>query len=135
MPNTKFLKRHGIHTAFDLKNAPDHWIKKYMTIVGLRTVWELRGISCIELEEVSEPNRQIIRSRSFGKPVESLEKLKEAIPVYATRAGEKLRQQQSVTSYLSVFLETNRFKPDEPQYANSSGCYLHEPTAYTPRAY
>ena len=132
---TKFLKRHGIHTAFDLKNAPDHWIKKYMTIVGLRTVWELRGISCIELEEVSEPNKQIIRYRSFGKPVESLEKLKEAISVYATRAGDKLRQQQSVTSYLSVFLETNRFKPDEPQYANSSGCYLHEPTAYTPRAY
>ena len=129
---TKFLKRHGIHTAFDLKNAPDYWVKKNMSIVGLRTVWELRGIPCIELEEVSEPNKQIIRSRSFGRPVESLEELKEAVSTHTTRAGEKLREQGLVASYISTFIETNRFKPEDPQYGNSSGRTLTEPTSYTP---
>lgn len=129
---TKFLKRYGIQTALNLKNAPDNWVKKYMTIVGLRTVWELRGISCIELEEVSEPNKQIIRSRSFGKPVESLEELKEAVSTHATRAGQKLREQGLVASYISTFIETNRFKPEDPQYGNSAGWNLHEPTAYSP---
>jgi len=129
---TKFLKRHGINTAHDLKNANDNWVKKHMTIVGLRTVWELRGVSCIELEDVSEPNKQIIRSRGFGRSVECLEELKEAISTHTTRAGEKLREQESVASYLSVFVETNRFKTEEPQYSNSSGYHLPEPTAYTP---
>ena len=126
------LKRNGIHTAFDLKNAPDHWIKKNMSIVGLRTVWELRGIPCIELEEVAEPNKQIIRSRSFGKPVESLEELKEAVSAHASRASEKLREQGLVASYISTFIETNRFKPEDPQYGNSAGWNLPEPTAYSP---
>jgi len=59
MPNTKFLKRHGIHTAFDLKNAPDHWIKKYMTIVGLRTVWELRKFPVSNLKKYQSPTNKL----------------------------------------------------------------------------
>jgi len=129
---TKLLNRNWISTALDLKNAPDIWIKKNMSIVGLRTVWELRGISCIELEDLSEPNKQSIRSRSFGKPVQTLQELKEAVTFHATRAAEKLREQKSVTFFISAFIETNRFRTEEPQYSNSAGCYLPEPTAYTP---
>src|SRR3990172_1725206 len=129
---SRLLKRRGINTALDLRNTSDVWVKKHMSIVGLRTVWELRGISCIELEDLSEPNKQIIRSRSFGKPVQTLQELKEAVTFHATRAAEKLREQKSVTFFISAFIETNRFRTEEPQYSNSAGCYLPEPTAYTP---
>lgn len=111
---TKLLMRNRILTALDLKNASDFWVKKHMTIVGLRMVLELRGISCIELDELNEPKQEIIRSRSFGKSVTDLQELKEAVAFHTTRAAEKLREQHSIASYISAFIETNRFKIDEP---------------------
>src|SRR3972149_3969523 len=129
---SRLLKRRGINTALDLKNASDVWVKKHMTIVGLRTVWELRGIPCIELEDLSEPNKQIIRSRGFGRPVDNLAELREAVTFHTTRAAEKLREQKLIASHISTFIEINRFKTEEPQYSKSAGCYLPEPTAYTP---
>lgn len=129
---TKLLNRNWIFTALDLKNASDAFIKKHMTVVGLRTVWELREISCIELEDLNEPNKQIIRSRGFGRPVDNLNELKEAVTFHTTRAAEKLRMQKCIASHISAFIETNRFKTEEPQYSKSAGCYLPEPTAYTP---
>src|SRR3990172_11581216 len=132
MQYTRLLNRNWILTALDLKNANDTWVKKHMTVVGLRTVLELRGIPCIELEDLNEPNKQIIWSRSFGRPVQNLQELKEAITLHTTRAAEKLREQKSVALHISAFIETNRFKTEEAQYSNSAGCYLPEPTAYTP---
>jgi DNA polymerase V len=128
----RLLYKHGIFTALDLKNASDTWVKKNMTIVGLRTVWELRGTSCIALDDIQEPKKQIIRSRSFGKYVENIEELKEAVSTHTTRAAEKLRDQDSVASHISVFIETNMYKTDHPQYSNNAGYKLPEPTAYTP---
>ena len=66
------LKRHAITTARDLKYAPDAWVRQHLTVVGLRVVWELRGIPCIPLEEAPPPKKGIGSSRSFGRPVESL---------------------------------------------------------------
>ncbi len=126
------LKRHGIRTALDLKKASDKWIKKNLSVVGLRLVMELRGISCLALDEIAEPKKQIIRSRSFGHPVESLTELEEAVALYATRASEKLREQKSVASYIGVFVTTNIFNKNDAQYVNSIGCSLSEPTSYTP---
>ncbi|HWP91547.1 MAG TPA: Y-family DNA polymerase [Thermodesulfobacteriota bacterium] len=128
----KLLNRNGVFTALDLKNAPENWVKKYMTIVGHRTQLELRGISCIELDDLNEPKKQIIRSRGFGRPVTSLNELRESISTHTTRATEKLREQRSVAFHISVFIETNRFKTDEPYYGNLAGCSLPEPSAYTP---
>lgn len=128
----KLLNRNFIQTALDLKNASDKWVRKNMTVVGHRTQLELQGISCIELDDFDEPKKQIIRSRSFGKYVEGLEELKEAITFHMTRAAEKLREQKSITGYVSVFIETNRFKTEHPQYFNTAGCKLPEPTAFTP---
>jgi DNA polymerase V len=102
-----------------------------MSISGLRTVWELRGISCISLEEAPPSKKAIICSRSFGRPVETLEELKEAIAGYVSRASEKLRAQQSVTSVIHVFINTDPFK-DESWYSNSITFELPIPTAYTP---
>ena len=126
-----FLKRHAITTARDLKYAPDAWVRQHLTVVGLRVVWELRGIPCIPLEEAPPPKKGIGSSRSFGRPVESLLDLSEALSDYVSRAAEKLRAQKSITSFIQVYLSTNRFK-DEPQYSNAATLRLPVPTAYTP---
>jgi DNA polymerase V len=129
--NRKKLNRKGIYTALHLKNADDDWVRKQLTITGLRTVWELRGIPCISLEEAPAPKKGIITSKSFGHSVGSHEELREAVATYMTRAAEKLRAQHSIANSLQVFITTNRFKPEEPQYANSLMVTLPEPTAST----
>jgi DNA polymerase V len=125
------LQRHGITNACQLKNADDAFIQKNMTIMGLRTVHELRGEPCIELEQSPAPKKAIGSSRSFGTPVEDIEELLESVSDYVSRAAEKLRCQNCAASTLQVYLTTNRFK-DEPQYANCVSCTLPTPTAYTP---
>ena len=127
----KMLRRHGITNARQLRDADDRWVVKRMTVVGLRTVWELRGTSALELDEVPAPRKDIISSRSFGRPVECLEELEEALASYVVRAAEKLRRQGSLASVLSVSLSTNRFGKG-PQYTNSATCSLQPPTNSTP---
>jgi DNA polymerase V len=129
---TKKLNNHGIFTARDLKYSNDKWIKRNLTVMGLRTVWELRGKPCISIEDAPALKKGIITSKSFSHPVTSLEELKEAVATYVSRAAEKLRSQHSITNALHIFLSTNRFKPDSPQYSNSLLMVLPEPTASTP---
>jgi len=128
---SKLLKRHGIKTALDLRDTNETWIRKKMTVQGLRTVLELRGISCIELEESVPDKKQIVNSRSFGKDLDKYQDVSEAIASYASCAAEKLRKQDSISGHISVWIQTNGFK-DEPQYSNSISCRLPEPTSYTP---
>jgi DNA polymerase V len=127
----KLLKRNGINTALDLRNTNETWIRKKMTVQGLRTVLELRGIPCIELEETVPDKKQIVNSRSFGKDLDKYQDVSEAIASYASRAAEKLRKQDSISGHISVWIQTNGFK-DDPQYSNSISCRLPEPTSYTP---
>lgn len=127
------LERYGIRTALELRDAPDRWVRRNMTVTGLRTVWELRGVPCLPLEELPAPKKGIVSSRSFGRPVESLEELREAVASYTARAAEKLRCQGSVVGSIAVFLSTNRFREKDPQYSASFACRLPEPSSYTPR--
>ncbi len=127
----KLLHRNGVHNAWLLSRAPQRWIKKRMTIVGLRTVMELNGISCIDLEEKAAPRKEIVSSKSFGKPVTTLQELQEAASSYCIRATEKLREEKQAASQIMVYLTTNRFK-NEPQYANFQSIRLPLPSAYTP---
>lgn len=127
-----FLNTNGIFNALQLRDSDDTWIKKSMTITGLRTVYELRGISCIDLEQVTPDRKTIVRSGSFSKPTSSLKDLKEAIAFYITRACEKLREQELIASHIRVFLSTNPFNKNEPQYSNSAIIQLPISTAYTP---
>ncbi len=131
----EMLKKNGIYTARELRDAPDVWVRKKMTIVGLRMVLELRGISCLSFDEVPSPKKGIVSSRSFGRPVEGLPELREALAGYVARGAEKLRFQGSLASFVSVFLMTNRFKHDEPQYSNGMTMKLPVATAYTPRLF
>ena len=112
------LARMGVTTAMQLRNADADAVQKLLTIVGRRIVLELRGQSCLALEMVQEDRKQIVSSKSFGRPVYKLTELKEAVANYATRACEKLRRQKSACHVLSVFVQTNRFK-DIAQYYNS----------------
>ncbi|HOH79730.1 MAG TPA: Y-family DNA polymerase [Candidatus Cloacimonadota bacterium] len=127
----KFLIQNGINTAWQLRNANEKFVDHYMTVVGHKTVLELQGFSAIEIDEVPSPKKSIVVSRSFGKQVESLAELEEAVSTYITRAAEKLRVQDSVAGRMMVFLSTNRFK-EGPQYSNSLQTVLSPPSAYTP---
>ncbi len=126
-----FLQRNGITNALQLKNAPDDWIKKHLTIVTLRTVWELRGISCLTLEEVAPDKKAIGISRTFGYEVRELSQMQEAVSAYMSHAAEKLRRQKSLAGFVQVYVETNPFK-NTPFYRNSAGTDVSPPTAYTP---
>jgi DNA polymerase V len=128
---SKLLRRNGILTALDLRNAPDTWVKKHMTIVGLRTVMELRGISCIPLDEAVQPKKAIMCSRSFGRKVYTLNELQEAAAAYISRAAEKLRDQNSAASFIQVYLMEFPFNDGHPQ---TRICSANIPvaTAYSP---
>jgi DNA polymerase V len=113
------LIRKNIKTALDLRNADDDWIMKNFPVPLMRTVLELRGISCIPLEEVASPRKSIICSRSFGKLAGDLKPLREAVASYTARAAERMREMGLAANSLAVFIETNRFRERMPQYANS----------------
>jgi DNA polymerase V len=122
------LNRHGIETAYDLSKAPDNWIKKNLTVVGLRTKKELAGISFLSLDEVVPDKKAICTSRSFGQPQTELTELEEAVSTFAVRCAEKLRRQQSAASQIMVFIHTNAFRSDLPQYARNRVIDLPSPT-------
>lgn len=106
----------GIQTVLDLRNASPKAIRSQFGVVMERTCEELRGVPCLELKEIAPPKQQIMSSRSFGKPVECIEELREAVATFVGRASEKLRQQGSVSGAVYVFVRTNPFKEHERQY-------------------
>lgn len=117
----------GIHTVLDLRNASPKEMRRHFGVVMERTCNELRGISCLALDDIAQSKQQIMSSRSFGRPVETIEELRESLASYLSRAAEKLRKQQSVSAAVYVFVQTNRFNKDE-QYNAGLTVPLPEPT-------
>ena len=113
----KRLEAMGIHTVLELRNASPKEIRSQLGVVMERTCNELRGISCLALEDIAPPKQQIMSSRSFGRAVEALDELREAVASHVARAAEKLRHQGSLSAAVYVFIQTNRFKEEEPQYS------------------
>ncbi len=103
------LKGAGIKTALALRDVDVSWVRQKFGVVGVRTVYELRGISCYPLEQNPPVKKSITVSRMFGKPVESIKELKEAIANYASRAGKKLRVQGLAAGVMTVYVTTSRF--------------------------
>jgi DNA polymerase V len=124
------LNSRNIKTAYDFAHANEIWVKKNMTVMGLRTLKELNRQPCIELEYSTPAKKAIMSSRSFGKYVTEKQELKEAVALYTTRAAEKLRKQGSVANMIMVYLRTNPFK-DVPQYHNGVQVILPVPTCFT----
>jgi DNA polymerase V len=112
------LTQHGITTAFQLRRVDDQWIRKRMGIVGLRLVMELRGVSCLDLEQCPAPKQSLTCSRAFGKLISTLGEMEEAVSVYTSRVAEKLRRERLAATVLTVCLTTNEFK-EGPQYSNA----------------
>ncbi|WP_428838690.1 translesion error-prone DNA polymerase V subunit UmuC [Marinomonas fungiae] len=128
---SKRLNALGITTALDLANASPRAIRDQFSVVLERTVRELNGESCIELEEIPPTKKQIVCSRSFGVKVTHFELLREAICEYATRATEKLRKEQQQAKVMTVFIRSSPFKDNEPQYSNSASGELLIPSCDT----
>lgn len=128
-------KLHGlkIRTAYELMMSDPEQIRKILTVVGARIVEELRGTSCLDLELDAQDRKQIVSSRSFGRQVTDLIDLKESVANHITNAAEKLRQQKLQCRHLTVFIQTNPFKSNQPQYYNSTSIKLPTATALTPK--
>ena len=102
------LERFAIHTVYDLKKADDTWVKSRLTITGLRTVMELRGIPCIDEDNAPVPRRTLVSSRSFGSKIFDIESLQQAVSSFASRAAEKLRHEKLLAGGISVYIRTSR---------------------------
>jgi DNA polymerase V len=116
---TEGLAKMNICTVEDLRCASPERLRQRFSIVLVKTVNELNGVPCIELEEAGTPRQQIMVSRSFGSPVTALDDLSESVAYFATRAAEKLRRDGSVAASLCIFIHTNPFKENEEQYSQS----------------
>lgn len=128
---TARLNRRGIANVLALRESDPKILRREFGVTLERTLRELRGESCLALEEVNPPKQQIMCSRSFGKLVLRVEELREAVMAYTARAAEKLRGQQSVAGAIHVFLNTNRFKTNEPQYQAGLTVPMLSPTSDT----
>lgn len=115
---SKKLRALGLSSAYELTAMDYRHIKRQFNVVLARTALELQGLSCMPLEQV-EPRQQIRVSRSFGRLISEFDPLREAVTNFAARAGEKLRNQHSLTRAILVFIKTNRFNLNQPQYQNS----------------
>ena len=124
---SKKLIANGIFNAKLLKNCEDAWVRKMMSVNGLKTVSELREISCLDLEETSATRKSCCTTRSFGKPLINLEDIEQAVTTFARRATERIRGENLIASTVSVFLRTNPFDRNR-YYSNSSTTTLSYPT-------
>lgn len=127
------LQEMGIRSALDLARADPAMIAGEFSVVLARTVRELRGTPCIDLGDDGESKRQIMTSRSFGRPVLERDELAEAVTEFTTRAAQKLRNQSSTAGALQVFIRSSPFRTKERPYAASTSLKLVPPTHDTKR--
>ena len=125
------LQAFGINTALDFANHAESWVHATLNnVVPLRTWKELNGIDCIPMEEMSK-KKSICTSRSFPGMVPDMDTLRTSISNFAARCAEKLRKQQSVAQTVCVFIDTNHFREDLPQYWNMAEERLLTPSNST----
>ena len=116
---TKFYNKNGIYNAKQLKNKSNTWIKKNSNVLGSRTAMELRGVPCIDLEKTPSKRKSCVVSRSFGKRVEKLQEMKEAVANYSLNASEKIRSESLNTKSITIFIRTSPFQSRFGYYSNS----------------
>ena len=126
--HSKKLQSMGINTVLDLACAEPREMQKKFSIVMARTIYELQGISCIEIEHTPPSKKQIVASRSFGGRVTELTDLKEAISMYAQDACKRLRDEKLLCGCMIAFVQSNPFDPNVPFYNKSITGSFSEPT-------
>jgi DNA polymerase V len=116
---SKLYIKNGVDNAYKLKNISNTWVKKSTNVLGAKTVMELRGITCINLETQEAKRKSCCVSRSFGKKVESLEKLQESITTHCLNAAEKIRNDNQITRSITIYIRTSPFDKNRKYYSNS----------------
>jgi len=125
------LQADGVVNVLQLVQMDPVVARRRWSVVVERTVRELQGLTCIGLEEMPSPRKEVSTTRAFGDPVSTLPPLMEAVSEYATRAAFKLRQDGSHAGQVLVFIHTNPFRKWERQYSRSATVPLRRPTADT----
>lgn len=127
------LNSQGVKTAYDFTMKPRDWVKSRFHVPGERTWLELRGEDVLSIDEMDTKTKQsIVTSRSFPDMISDLQDLKVHIANYASRCASKLRRQQTVCGMVTVFIQSNFFREDLPQYSNSKSFIFNTPTNTTP---
>ena len=125
------LRALGIETPLQLRDADPRFMRGHFSVVMERMIHELRGFPCIDLEEGNPSNKTIIASRSFGNPVTTHHDMMQAVSSHTARAAEKMRRQGLACAALMVCIETNEFRPQDPQYSPSQAVRLSVASADT----
>lgn len=124
------LNYYGVHTPLQFADKKESWVRAHFHQPGVQTWMELNGIPCIDTSEVIR-NQNICTSRSFGDMVSDLPSLKASVASFASSCANKLRGQQSLCQSVTVFVSSNSFRTDLPQYGNAATVLLPTPTADT----
>tara|TARA_B100000427_G_C15494198_1_gene589061 strand:- start:17 stop:1273 length:1257 start_codon:yes stop_codon:yes gene_type:complete len=124
------LRNLDIHTALELRDADSNFIKKKLGIVVERIVLELRGISCLDIEKYKD-KKSIIASKSFGSLITDINLVEQALSNHVANACKKLRIQNTKAKSISIFIQTNKFRKDLPQYIASESYILEKPSSDT----
>ena len=125
---TEHLNKAGINTALDLAEINPQGIRKKFSVVLERTVRELRGERCLDIDDGISSKKQIVVSRSFGQRISSLKELRPIVSNFAVRAAEKLRNEKQKCSQVSVFVRTSPFNKNKPQHSDLKTIELLTPT-------
>lgn len=125
------LRAAGLSSALDVARLDPAMVRRRWNVVLERTVRELQGFACIELEDEPPPRKEIACTRSFGHPVRALKDLAEAVTDFVSRAAAKLRVQEHHACRVLVFIHTSPFRRGEPQYSKAITVPLRLPTSDT----
>jgi len=117
----------GVYKAWDLLQKPEMWVRKIMGIHGVRMVNELKGIRQLELGTPSA-KKSIAVTRSFMEMLTKKEDVRERVETFGMYCSERLRKQNTCCKMVTVFLQTNRFRKDLPEYRNAKTQILPNPT-------
>jgi DNA polymerase V len=128
---TEKLKAGGIHTVLDLVRADASALRAQFSVTLEKTLLELRGTSCMSVDDAPAPRQQILVSRSFGTPITDVDGIVEAVGEFTSRAAERLRQQGSVAGALGLFFMTSPFRGNDRQHSVNVTLPLLRPTGDT----
>ncbi len=128
---TERLKAGGISTVRDLVRADASTLRASFSVTLEKTLLELRGTSCMEVDDAPPPRQQILVSRSFGAPITQVDGIVEAVSEFASRAAERLREQGSVAGAVGLFFMTSPFRQNDRQHSVNVSIPLVRPTSDT----
>lgn len=121
------MNDNGVYKAWDLLQKPEMWVRKIMGIHGIRMINELKGIRQLELDTPS-PKKSIAVTRSFMEMLTKKEDVRERVETFGMYCSERLRKQNTCCKMVTVFVQTNRFRKDLPEYRNAKTQILPNPT-------